>query len=206
MMGFSGKCGASALRKNYEPCEMKIAEQMGRGQHRSAPVLRRPQQGASCNECLRRSGAPSRSGNGRASPRSAETIRCPRPNGFGLRRGEGKFGLRKDIGRDVALGGKLAMLPKPAGQKGFGHFGNPLLEQCADFFAQIGGVIQARELEAFERSARCFAQIVPRRNNAAISHNWNPPSEPPLNGTISTIYIGTQDNSNRFTVPLWKSL
>src|SRR5215469_12996964 len=98
-----------------------------------------------------RSGAPSRSENGRAASRAQTALPAARSNGYGMGRGEGQLGLRKDIGGGVRLSGELAILPKPARQKGFGRLGNPLLEQCADFFAQIGGVIQTRKLEAFEQ-------------------------------------------------------
>ena len=161
----------------------------------------------SCNQRLARCGVTSRSEIGRPSPRSAQTaIRTPRPNGYGLRRREGKFGLGKDIGQAVGLRRKFSILAKPPCQTSFGHFGNPLLQQCADFFAQIGGVIQARKLKAFERTTRCFAQIIPRRNDAATSHNWKPPSETRLSGTVSTLFIIKPANSNRFTLALWKSI
>lgn len=101
-----------------------------------------------------------------------------------MRRGEGKFGLGEHVERAVGLRRELATLAKPARQKGLGHFGNPLLDQSADFFAEIGGMIQTRKLEAFERRVRCFAQIIPRWNDAAAGHGLAPPAE----ATISTMH------------------
>ena len=79
--------------------------------------------------------------------------------------------LRKDVERRLAWPRRqFANFTKPARQEGLGSFFNPLLEQCGDFFAQIGGVIQTGKFEAFERRVRCFVQIIPRRNDAAGGH------------------------------------
>lgn len=130
------------------------------------------------------SGVPSRSEKGRAASRAQATIRAARSNGNGVRRGEGKFGLGEHVERAAGLRRGLATLAKPARQKGLGHFGNPLLDQSADFFAEIGGMIQTRKLEAFERRVRCFAQIIPRWNDAAAGHGLAPLTE----ATISTMH------------------
>jgi hypothetical protein len=192
------------------PRETRVAElreRMRSGQHKSALMIRRPQHGASHDECLLGAGLPRSSENGRAALRARAAI-CPtRPRRHGLRRGEGEFGLGKDIERGVGLRRGLATLPKEPRQKGLGHFGNPLLEQNADFFAQIGGMIQARKLEAFKRGVRCFAQIIPRWNDTVASHGWNPPgNKAPSATTINISRNSVQANYNIFTVGLWKSL
>ena len=150
---------------------------------------------------------PRSSENGRAASRAQAAI-CPtRPRRHGFRRGEGEFGLGKDLERAVGRCRGLATLPKAARQKSLGHFGDPLLEQDADFLAQIGGMIQARKLEAFKRRVRCFAQIVPRWNDTAASHGWNPPeNESLIAATLNMSCNTVPDISNVITVGLWKFL
>ena len=183
------------------------ARGMESGRRKSAPVIQRPQRDASYSERLAGAGVPRSSENGRAAPR-AQTAICPaRPRRHGLRCREGEFGLGKNIERAVGLRRGLATLPKAPRQKGFGHFGDPLLEQDADFLAQIGGMIQARKLEAFKRRVRCFAQILPRWNDTAASHGWNPPDDESLiAATLNMSCNIVPDNSNVITVGLWKFL
>lgn len=85
-----------------------------------------------------------------SAPRTHTAVGRARPNGDRLRRGEGKFGWRREIERLVGLRRQFAIFSDPARQQSLGSFVNPLLEQCGDFFAQIGGVVQARKLEAFQ--------------------------------------------------------
>ena len=91
------------------------------------------------------------SGRWLSAARAQAAKRLARPNGDCLGRGEGKFGLPEDVERLVRLRRQFAIFANPARQHGLGGLFNPLFEQCADFFAQMGGVIQARKLEAFER-------------------------------------------------------
>jgi hypothetical protein len=181
---------------------------MESGQHKSAPVIGRPLRDANYSERLEGSGVPRSSDAGGTASRGAQTaIRPTRPDRHSLRRGEGKFGLEKDIERGVGLRRGFATLPKEARQEGLGHFGNPLLEQNADLFAQIGGMVQARKLEAFKRRVRCFAKIIPRWNKTAASHGWNPPENESL--IVATLNMSRNivpDNSNVLTVGLWKFL
>jgi hypothetical protein len=87
-----------------------------------------------------------------------------------LRRSEGKFSLRQDIRPLVRLRGQLAIFADPAGQESFGTYFDPLLKQRGDFFTQIGGVVQTRELEAFERGVGRFVQVMPRWSHPLGSH------------------------------------
>jgi hypothetical protein len=87
-----------------------------------------------------------------------------------LRRSEGKFSLRQDIRPLARLRGQLAIFADPAGQESFGSYFDPLLKQRGDFFAQIGGVVQTRELEAFERGVGRFVQVMPRWSHPLGSH------------------------------------
>jgi len=88
-----------------------------------------------------------------------------------LRRGEGKFTLRQDIRLLARLRRQFAILADPAGQESFGSYFDPLLKQRGDFFAQIGGVVQTRELEAFERGVGRFVQVIPRWSHPLRSHD-----------------------------------
>ena len=133
-----------------------------------------------CAECV--------SGNVRGAPRGAQTpVRLARPNGDGLRREEGRFGLQKDVEPLVRLRGQLAIFADPARQEGRAGFLNPLLEQCVDFFAQVGGVVQTRKLKAFQRRVRCLMQIVPRWGDAVAGHGLDLPwgAGPSMHRTIN---------------------
>jgi hypothetical protein len=87
-----------------------------------------------------------------------------------LRWSEGKFSLRQEIRPLARLRGQLAIFADPAGQESFGTYFDPLLKQRGDFFAQIGGVVQTRELEAFERGVGRFVQVMPRWSHPLGSH------------------------------------
>jgi hypothetical protein len=191
-----GKCESWKCERD-ESCEQK-----------SAPVIRQPpHRDTNYGEGLAGSGVPPSSDAGRTASRGAQTaIRPARPDSHSLRRGKGKIGLGKDIGRGTGLRRGLAILPQATRQKGLGHFGDPLLEQSADLFAQIGGVIQARKLEAFQRRVRRFAQIIPRRNDAAAPHDCIPPERVPIKRTISMFHNVVPDNSKVLTLGLWKFL
>jgi len=177
-------------REREERCHMGIANIIRRWAHEAS------QSGQSPGSL-----PPSTSDRGRVASRGAQTaIRSAWPNGHGLRRGEGKFGLRKDVERRLAWPRRqFAIFTKPARQEGLGSFFNPLLEQCGDFLAQIGGVIQTGELEAFERRVRCFVQIIPRRHDTAGGHDLEPPRTP-MAATINTTHNSAPDISNVFTL------
>src|SRR5437016_6880591 len=133
-----------------------------------------------CAECV--------SGNVRGAPGGAQTpVRLARPNGDGLRREDGRFGLQKDVEPLVRLRGQLAIFADPARQEGRAGFLNPLLEQCVDFFAQVGGVVQTRKLKAFQRRVRCLMQIVPRWGDAVAGHGLDLPwgAGPSMHRTIN---------------------
>ncbi len=56
-------------------------------------------------------------------------------------------GVVQGISRAAELG---PMLKQPASEKGAGRFVQPLIHECSDFFAQVGGVGQTGELVAFK--------------------------------------------------------
>lgn len=114
------------------------------------------------------------SGSGRRAPRAQAAFRLALAIGNGLRGREGKLGRRKDVSRLIGLRRELAIFANPACQEGFGGLFDPLLEQCGDFLAQIGSVVQTRKLEAFERMDGCLVQIVPWRSNTAATHAHTP--------------------------------
>ncbi len=87
-----------------------------------------------------------------------------------LRGSQGKYSLRQDIRSLARLRGQFAIFSDPAGQESFGGYFDPLLEQRGDFFAQIGGVVQTRELEAFKRGVGRFVQVMPRWSHPVGSH------------------------------------
>ena len=113
--------------------------------------------------------------------------------------------LREDIQRLAGRRREFAIFTKPARQKGLGSFRNPLLEQCGNFFAQIGGVIETRKLETFERRLGSLTKIIPRWNDTAAGHDCEPPKrESPMRATVSTTYNTVPYISNVFTLDLWK--
>ena len=81
-----------------------------------------------------------------------------------------KEGL-KQIGRGNARFVKgVAVIQHPASQQGFGRLLDPLIDQGADFAAQICRMVQARQLETLQRCGRCLSQILKRRNDSAYGH------------------------------------
>src|SRR5712664_612810 len=56
----------------------------------------------------------------------------------------------------------LALLHQPARQHGGGSLLEPLVEQRADLFSQIGGMAEAREFIALQRGARSREKEFPR--------------------------------------------
>ena len=72
--------------------------------------------------------------------------------------------LPSTFGRGVLLLGRcgmVRMLDQPARQHGCGVFLDPTLQQLTDFFAQIGGVRQARKLIALQRVTRSREKKLP---------------------------------------------
>jgi hypothetical protein len=107
-------------------------------------------------------------------PRTEAANRFAGRDGNGLRRGEGKLVLLREFGGLLGLSGNFAIFAKPVGQLSLSGFLNPLLEQCGDLFADVGGMVQARKLEAFERWIRCFVQVVPWWSDPATRHSQGP--------------------------------
>jgi hypothetical protein len=59
-------------------------------------------------------------------------------------------------------GGAFALLQKQTRDGGVGLVGQPLIEQCTDFLAQIGGAGQTRKFKALQRVFRGRQQKFPR--------------------------------------------
>ena len=122
----------------------------------------------------RRRRAQKSSGSRLGAPRAQAANRFARSSGDGLRRGERKFGLRGELDRVLRLLRHLAIFAHPARQEGLRGFFNPLLDQCGDFLADVGGMIQTRKLEAFQRGIRCFVQVVPWWSDPVTGHSNTP--------------------------------
>lgn len=62
------------------------------------------------------------------------------------------------------------VIEHPAGEHGFGGFLDPLVDEGGDFLAQVGGVVEAGELEALQGSAGSRLEIVERRSESGNGH------------------------------------
>jgi len=76
----------------------------------------------------------------------------------------------------LALGGcgvawrPLALLDQPTSEHGAGIFFQPLIKQCANFLAEVGGVSKTRKLIALERVTRSREKEFPRRLRWGTRH------------------------------------
>lgn len=62
------------------------------------------------------------------------------------------------------------VIEHPAGEHGLGSFLDPLVDQGGNFLAEIGGVIEASELEALQGSSRSSLQIIERGSETRNGH------------------------------------
>ena len=69
---------------------------------------------------------------------------------------------------------RVVVIEQPAGQKGLGRLLDPLIEQGADFAAQVGRVIEPRQFKTLEGSGGRLPQVVQRRNDSRYSHGYAP--------------------------------
>ena len=93
--------------------------------------------------------------------------------GAGHARGRGVAGRGKQsLARAVFgnAGRPLALLDQPAGQHGARAFVHPLVNQGANFLAEIGGMSQTRKFVALERVARSREKEFPRRLGWGTGH------------------------------------
>jgi hypothetical protein len=94
-------------------------------------------------------------------PRTQAALGLARLDGDPFRRRDRKLGPGKDVEGAGRLPGQFAVFANPAGHHGLGQLFDPFFEQSRDLLTQIGGVIQARELEAFKRRDRSLVQEIP---------------------------------------------
>ena len=82
-------------------------------------------------------------------------------------------------GADRGLG-QGSLFADPAGQQSFGVVVDPLVEQGSDLAAQVGCVVQARELETLKRCNRCVAEEIPRWLGSRVGAHgpWVPVAVP----------------------------
>ena len=90
--------------------------------------------------------------------------------------GQGSGGARfqegfENVGRQ-ASGGSMrpAVLNEPARHERFGRLLDPLVNQRANFAAEIGGVVEPAKLKAFEGSGGGFPQVLKIRQHSLRSH------------------------------------
>ena len=61
---------------------------------------------------------------------------------------------------------RVSLIEHPASEHGLGRLLDPLVDQGADFAAQIRGMIEAAELETLQGCGRCLSQVLQRWNDS----------------------------------------
>ncbi len=82
------------------------------------------------------------------------------------------FRFEQFLARGVLRGARraFALLDEPASEHGAGIFFHPLIEQGANFLAEIGGMAETGKLVALERIARSREKKFPRRLSLGARH------------------------------------
>src|SRR5271169_4336847 len=87
--------------------------------------------------------------------------------GHGMRAFVVQFARGKHVRRP---GGAFSLFEKPARQHGGGVFLHPLINQRANFLAEIGGVRETRQFKTLQGIPRSREQELPRRLSRASGH------------------------------------
>lgn len=183
--------------------EAQVGKAMPRGTHETHGI---PQRTLAVNNV----GANGRSERQKTSEKSVKNSRIvTRIREWSEQIGEGIIGRRVSVGGTLfgcsGVGSELALVNEPTSDIGGAGFFKPLIQKNGDFFAQIGGVGEAREFIGLQSIARGGEKELPGRLGAGLRHeNLRRPVSHEYANDITSQVISIE--TDMLTEKLWKSV